>query len=305
MRRRILHEIKLDKIAAVDRPCQEGAVAVIMKRAGDPAGKLGDNNGGFPMSAELKKALGLPDTASDADVAAAITKNIADTAAATTGAAAAVAKAERMLKIAELPADQRAYFDVLDKAADKKPAEDFLAMDAKGKKADCMKAAEGDETFTSTDGQTISKRAVGDGVFAMLKSQDARLQKQEQDIAKAREAAEDERISKRVATEFNHLAGTPAERALVLKQLAKADEPTRNAAEALLKAADAAAKFAFDRAGAGGGLKKGEDSPEGRIEKRALQIRKDEPKLSAEQAYAKAAREMPDAYAESVGFEAE
>ena len=34
--KRILHEIRLDRIAAVDRPCQQPAVATIMKRAPAP-----------------------------------------------------------------------------------------------------------------------------------------------------------------------------------------------------------------------------------------------------------------------------
>ncbi len=37
IRRRILQELRLDKIAAVDKPCQEGAVMAIMKRAPDEA----------------------------------------------------------------------------------------------------------------------------------------------------------------------------------------------------------------------------------------------------------------------------
>lgn len=38
MARRILRDIKLDKIAAVDRPCQEGAVVAILKRAPEDEG---------------------------------------------------------------------------------------------------------------------------------------------------------------------------------------------------------------------------------------------------------------------------
>jgi hypothetical protein len=41
MTRRILQQIEISKIAAVDRPCQEGAVAAILKRA--PT-KEGTNN---------------------------------------------------------------------------------------------------------------------------------------------------------------------------------------------------------------------------------------------------------------------
>jgi len=303
MRRRILHEIKLDKIAAVDRPCQEPARAVFMKRAGDPAVKPGDNNGGSPMSAELKKALGLPETASDADVAAAISKNIADTAAAKTAMTEAVAKVERISKVAALPADQRSHFDGLEKAGKTKEADDFLGMDDKGRKAECAKALEGDETFTGIDGHSISKKAVGDGVFAMLKSQDERLRKQDEDIRKANERAEDERISKRVSMEFAHLAGTEAERALVLKHLATAPEPVRKAADALLKAAESASKFAFERAGSGGGFSKAEDSAEGRIEKAAAAIRKAEPQLTEAQAYRKAMEQNPNLYAETVDSE--
>src|SRR4051812_31698118 len=35
MAKRIMHELNLKRIAAVDRPCQEGATAMILKRAPD------------------------------------------------------------------------------------------------------------------------------------------------------------------------------------------------------------------------------------------------------------------------------
>jgi hypothetical protein len=40
MTKRVLKQIRLDKIAAVDRPCQEGAVAAILKRAPTKEGNM-------------------------------------------------------------------------------------------------------------------------------------------------------------------------------------------------------------------------------------------------------------------------
>ena len=66
MAKRIMREFRLDKIAAVDRPCQEGALAVIMKRdfSSDQRDHLANTgaampDGSFPIqnTADLKNAI--------------------------------------------------------------------------------------------------------------------------------------------------------------------------------------------------------------------------------------------------------
>lgn len=237
MRRNIMRKFEIDEISGVDVPCQEGARAAFFKR-GAPAASIGKDT----MS-EIKKALGLADTATDADVSAAIVKNAADLAKAQADAALA-------LKKSGMSDATRAHYDALAKS-DANAAKDFLDKDEEARKADVAKAAAGDETFTSVDGATISKRAVGDSVYAILKSQDARIKTQGDEIAKAAEAAADSAIRKRATVEFPHLAGSEDDRFAVLKYLSKAPEDVRKASDAILKAADAAAKFAFSKAGRG------------------------------------------------------
>ena len=53
MKRRILHEIVIDKIAAVDHPCQEGAKMAILKRAEAPDAPEQETD----MSAAFEKAM--------------------------------------------------------------------------------------------------------------------------------------------------------------------------------------------------------------------------------------------------------
>ncbi|HEY1779249.1 MAG TPA: hypothetical protein VGG79_02245 [Roseiarcus sp.] len=66
MTRRILHELKIDKIAAVDRPCQEAATMTLMKRSFTPAERerLADtgaamDDGSFPIvtAQDLRNAI--------------------------------------------------------------------------------------------------------------------------------------------------------------------------------------------------------------------------------------------------------
>lgn len=253
MRRNIMRKFVIDEISGVDVPCQEGARAAFFKR-GAPAASIGEDT----MS-DIKKALGLADTATDAEVAAAITKNAA-------AVVSAQAEAAVALKKSGMSDATRAHYDVLAKSDDK-AAKDFLDKDEDARKAEVAKAAAGDETFTSVDGATISKRAVGESVYSILKSQDARIKAQGDEIAKAAEVAADSAIRKRAAVEFPHLAGSEDDRFAVLKHLAKAPEDVRKAADAILKAADAAAKFAFSKAGRGAAPGEGPtgDSPEAKL----------------------------------------
>lgn len=116
------------------------------------------------MSVELKKALGLPETATDADVM----KAIADK-------DAALAKAN----------------DDLEKAKAPPPPADGDADD------DVKKALASGDAFRTPEGVVITKKAVGDGTFTVLKSQNERILKAEDDLKKARDADEERSFAKR------------------------------------------------------------------------------------------------------------
>lgn len=100
-------------------------------------------------------------------------------------------------------------------------------LEAAKKEADINKAA-GDETCT-INGVTFAKSAVGEATFAALKASAdtvARLEK---------EAAHREYVS-RVEKEYPHVTGAPDDKARVLSLIEKADEKTKAAGLAILKA---------------------------------------------------------------------
>lgn len=105
-------------------------------------------NKGDPMSDAVKKALGLEASATEADVLKAIADN-----------AEAVAKAKKT-----------------------PPAYDGDADDE-----DMEKALKSGDAFKTPEGVVITKKAVGEGVFTVLKSQNDQIAKQAADLAKARD----------------------------------------------------------------------------------------------------------------------
>lgn len=228
----------------------------------------------------LKKSLGLPETATDAEVAAALEKRATDD-------AALKAQVADLSKRATLDDESRAFHAELEKS-DKAKAQAFLDKDEAGRKAEVALAKSGDETATLQGGVVISKRAVGETAFAVMKAQDAMLLKMAGDITKAQEAAALATFEKRAATDFSHIAGTVSDRASVLKHLSTAPDDVQKAAEAILKAADAAAKLAFGKVGAGGGKAPESVDAEAGLKKMADEFAKADPKLSAAQAYDKA-----------------
>jgi hypothetical protein len=129
-------------------------IAASVGQAGTTTGEV--------MTPELKKALGLPETATDADVLKAI--------------------ADRDTELAKAKED-------LAKAKAKEPADD----DAD----DMAKALASGDAFKTPEGQIITKKAVGDSTYAVLKSQNDRIVKAEADLAKAKDAEIDREFAKR------------------------------------------------------------------------------------------------------------
>jgi hypothetical protein len=119
------------------------------------------------MSVELKKALGLSETASEADVLKAI------------------ADRDEQLKKAN---------EELEKAQAKVPPKDG---DDDGDADDMAKLLKAGDAFQTPEGAIITKKAVGEATFGILKSQNDRLLKQEEEIRKNREAEEVRSFAKR------------------------------------------------------------------------------------------------------------
>lgn len=271
-RRNIMRKFDIGEISGVDFPCQAPARAAIFKRA-EPLGDEGEPT-------MLKKSLGLPETATDAEVAAALEKRAADQ-------ASLEAQVADLTKRAGLDDASRAYHADLEKS-DKAKADAFLNLDEKGRKDAVALAKSGDEVIT-IEGQSISKRAVGDAMFAVMKAQSTRLDNQAALLAKAADVSATLSFEKRAADDFSHLAGSVEERGAVLKFLSTAPDGVKAAADAIFKAAEASTKLAFEKRGHNGSI----NSPiakggEAEIQAIADTIRKADPTLSPAMAYTKA-----------------
>ncbi len=367
MTKRVLTGLQLDKIAAVDAPCQEHASADILKRdftaeerraaaargealpdgsfpiasvkdlenaihdigrAKDEAkakahivarakalgatdklpdgwsvsksassGDLKDNQGASGMSAELKKALGLADTASDADIAKAVATALETV--------STLQKANALHEaIAKMSDKHKAFMNHPEAKLPKGGKDAFASMSA-GERDDHIKAnplddGDGDEdvakalasgeAFRTPEGAVVAKRKVGAELFSVLKSQNDLLIKQGADLAKAKEDAAIAEFAKRATdigfgTEF----GPTLRKAYGGDSAAQAEVEKR--ITALQKQVSEGALFSNF-----GKSSPTEGSAEAELVAKAEEIRKANPKLSEHQARARAYTQHPDLY---------
>lgn len=151
--------------------------------------------------------------------------------------------------LAKLSDDEKAYLaDLKDEDAEK-----FKKATADERAKQMQKSAASDEVYKTSEGREIRKSAVGEDVFAILKSQDETLKAAMAEVAKSAEHAQTVELTKRAEDEFKHLPGDTVAKVAVLKFAAGADEATRTALETMLKAADAALAPAFAEIGKSGG----------------------------------------------------
>lgn len=198
---------------------------------------------GSTMTPEIKKALGLPDTATDAQVAEAIAKSAAAT--------VALTKAnERLARKAKASAGDKKHID--DSKMNDDDADDFLQKSDAERASIIAKAAEGDETLTSA-GVTIRKSEVGAAAFTFMKAQATALTESQAAFAKAEDERKTAIYKSRVQTEMGYLPGTVDEHVSVLKGIDLMPEAARAVQLNIIKAANATAEMAFTKYGAGAG----------------------------------------------------
>lgn len=156
--------------------------------------------------------------------------------------------------------------DKLDKAAAEKAAVEKVAAEkAATEKAAVEKAAAdkaaaekaaiekgGDESVT-IEGQTIKKSAVGPEMFAILKAQSEKIEKQGKELGSERDLRKMAELKKLADDKYPNIPGTVDERANMLKAIETMDEPLRKSFEATLNSAQKLAKMAFDTLGSDGG----------------------------------------------------
>ncbi len=231
---------------------------------------------GVLMSKELKKALGLSETASDADIIAAIGKRDED-----------LKKANDELVIAKMSDKHKAYHaklsgDAKDKFAAMSPAERDKAMGADDD-ADCEKALAKGDAFKATDGHVFHKRDFGtDAAYHFAKSQNETIAKQAEEIAKAKEDKAVADFAKRAKDTFGDEAfGATLRKAYSGDVAAQAEVEKRTAA--LKKQADEGGLF-VEKGGRGSPAA---GSAEAELFAKRDDLRKSNPKLTEAQAFAK------------------
>lgn len=229
MKKRRLTDFLLTEISGVDNPAQPTAKMSIMKRhvtdsdLKKHAGTSGNLPDGENMSAEELKKSHAEEVAKFEAEKAELAKKLAEV--------EAVAKMDDSEKL------------VYKAMSDKEKAEWLkLSEDEKKKKKEEM--SKRDETIV-VDGESVSKSAVGDAMFAVLKRQ-SDLEAQ---VAKANESVEMARLEKRAVEEFGKMAGTPTEIANVLKSLKSLDETVVKFVEGLMTKENELAKKASETIG--------------------------------------------------------
>lgn len=280
-----LTDLAFSEVSLVDAPANPGARVVMFKSGSKPAGSDGDQNEGTdPMADEAKKIADLEKSIAD------LKKANEDTAAKLEKAEAAKAEAETIAKMSTGEREHLATLKGDDRAA-------FLAMTPAKRRKAAAEAAE-DEEVLKVEGVEIRKSVIGDAQFAIIKSQQARLDKQAEDIAKANEKAELATLKKRADDEFSHVPGSTDDRAAMLKAVAGMTEPLRKSFEAVFVQSQKLAKAAFARVGHGGG-NADEASAIGKLDSLA-KARAKEKTISFEKAYDEVTRENPALYREAL-----
>lgn len=247
------------------------------------AGSAGTtDNEGVTMSVDLKKALGLPADAKDADVEKMLGEVVEGAA---FGAAVEKMSAKHTAFMnndkAKMPSGGKKAFasmspDERDAHMSKNPVED----EEEAKK----RAAAQDEVLKLSDGSEVRKSAVGAATFDVLKRQEARIAEGE-DIRKRGE------IAKRVEPLVN--IGKADEIATLLHGIGKHDAKLAESVETMFKALNeriAKGKL-FEEAGSG---QSGVTSAMKAITAKAEELRKADPKLTIEKARMRVRAEHPE-----------
>lgn len=153
-------------------------------------------------------------------------------------------RAELAELVAKASDEEKAFMKEMDD--DKK--KEFMNMKPE-ERTEKMRVSKAADEVLIVEGEEIRKSVVGAGMFAVIKSQQKRLDDQANDVKKAQDEAQMSTLRKRADDDFSHLPGTTDERALVLKAMGGMEEAVRKSLEAILKAGEAALKAGFERTG--------------------------------------------------------
>lgn len=210
---------------------------------------------------------------------------------------AAQAEAATAKAVASLSVEEKAHYD-------KAKAEDqpkFLALDKAARAEAIRKAAAGEETLT-VDGVVVRKSEIGDGVFSILKAQQAKIVETEKQVSVEKGKRVDMELRKRAQDELTHLPGTEDEKVEMLKAIEAMPEAQQKSMLAALKATNEANADAFKRLGAGGKgqlhvLKGGTTTALSAFNKRVSELKSANKGMSHQEAMRQARLDDPEGFA--------
>lgn len=130
----------------------------------------------------------------------------------------------------------------------KEEAKAFAAMNSTDRQRQMKKSSDDDEVI-KVDGRVVRKSAVGEDMFAIIKSQEERNLKIEKQAADDRAARQKAEFEKRADDSFSHLPGTVVEKGAVLKAVSDLPEEVRKNLDRMLEAGEKAIKSAFSTIG--------------------------------------------------------
>ncbi len=225
-KKKVYKDITLNELSNVDRPAQAPAKAVIIKRAKEevPNNKVGAATANPDKSVDGKstqKNGGNMPEITQADLDAAVKKAVDEMA----------VKLTKSESLAGMNDSQKEFYNKLDDAG----KENFLKMSNEDKDKEVEKVKKSDDSFVA-DGQTIMKSVVGPEVFAIMKSQNDRIEKAERASLEAIEKSKDQFFQKKATEMFTNLPGTPETQGAVLKAIDGLPEDVQKNAIEMLKA---------------------------------------------------------------------
>jgi len=271
-KKRILRALQIFELSAVDKPAQEGARAVIMKR--DVAKEIDpldtDTKGQGTKEGEIG---GEPrneqkgDTMTDAEKLAKAEKDLQDK-----DAELAVLKS-----ISKMTDAEKVHYEGLDDEG----AAAFLKMAPAKRVTVIEKAAEADKVVYKDLGGREYRASDAPATVALAKENDENKTR----LVELEKAATETVFAKRAADELGHLPGEDAVKCALLKAISSIeDEATREAAEGILKASDAGLGDAMKKLGTT--LKKeGDETPADRLDALAKKYQAENDGISYEKAY--------------------
>lgn len=155
-------------------------------------------------------------------------------------------------KKADLTDAEKGYMNGLKK----EDQDSFLALSAEDRKAQMEMSKRADEVL-EIDGVVLVKSSVGEEMFEVIKSQQAEIQKQAQEVTKARELAIQAGFVRKASSDYSHLPGTADEIGTLLRETANISKGAKATLDTVLTSLEKMNASTFISKGHGGGENEG------------------------------------------------